>query len=233
MQGKIAIIKYISQKITISILHLFRYFIYQDNVLGLLFMTVEYITGKTLYEIDVLCLSDELRLHLLNQLADIYIQLYHQQFDHIRAFILDGNNENFIVQASCFEQATIEREDRYYNPEKRYKYTLSIAQHLTTNLLPKKMFIAYTLLKPCYLGNVYWNLLDQAYYGEDSSKRVKNFFKLPLQKPLVEELQKKISKFEAFKQELEAAGLEPIAPELAKLKKQDLPSVKHEPAALQ
>ncbi|QVM10733.1 hypothetical protein D8B26_005386 [Coccidioides posadasii str. Silveira] len=110
MRGEIATMKYISQKTTIPIPHLFGYSIHRDNVLGLPFMAVEYIAGKTLHGIDVPRLSDELRLHLLDQLADVYIQLYRQQFDHVGALTLDGDDEKWVFEHN--RPLTIELNDQ-------------------------------------------------------------------------------------------------------------------------
>ncbi|EEQ91569.2 uncharacterized protein BDCG_06689 [Blastomyces dermatitidis ER-3] len=363
MRGEIATMKYIAERTTIPIPHLFGYSINRDNILGLPFLALEHITGKTLHGTDVPRLSDELQSHLFNQLAEIYLQLYQQQFDHIGAFTLDSNDENWIfehnrpltielndqelsgmqgseimppkrtysstidyvftilklifndfhrgkdsvfneedarnylygifasqgivmewvkhkdnhgpfilmhgdlrpsnifvdndlnivsiidwewshtiplqmflppswitgqelpaatkrpytfafqVYVSRFEQAVMEREDTHYNPGQKIKYILPIVMRLSENLLSRNMFIAYALLKPCYFGNVYWNLLDEEYYGKDKKQRVETFFNLNLRKPQVEALQKTMSELKDFKKELALAGLEPIEPD--------------------
>ncbi|KAL2370348.1 hypothetical protein RJ035_002627 [Blastomyces gilchristii] len=360
MRGEIATMKYIAERTTIPIPRVFAYSINRDNILGLPFLALEHITGKTLHGTDVPRLSDELQSHLFNQLAEIYLQLYQQQFDHIGALTLDSNDENWIfeqnrpltielndqelsgmkgseimplkrtysstidyvftilklifndfhrgkdsvfneedarnylygifasqgivmewvkhkdnhgpfilmhgdlrppnifvdndlnivsiidwewshtippqmflppswitgqelpaatkkpydfaftVYVSRFQRAAMAREDTFYNPGKKIKYILPMVMRLSENLLWGNMFIAYALLKPCYFGNVYWNLLDQEFYGEDSKQRVENFFNLNLRKPQVEALKKTMSELEAFKEELALAGLEPI-----------------------
>ncbi|OAT09499.1 hypothetical protein BDBG_17236 [Blastomyces gilchristii SLH14081] len=71
---------------------------------------LEHITGKTLHGTDVPRLSDELQSHLFNQLAEIYLQLYQQQFDHIGAFTLNSNDENWIFEHN--QPLTIELNDQ-------------------------------------------------------------------------------------------------------------------------
>ncbi|EER37404.1 conserved hypothetical protein [Histoplasma capsulatum H143] len=362
MRGEIATMKYIAEKTTIPIPRLVEYSINRDNILGLPFMAVEYITGKTLYETDVPRLPEELKSHLFGQLADVYIQLYRQQFDHVGALTLDSNDENWVFehnrpltielndQELCgmksseiipahrtynstidytyailklvfndfyhgkdsvfdeedarnylyaifasqgivmdwvdqrdnhgpfilmhgdfrppnifvdddlniisiidwewshtvppqmfvppswitgqelpaatktpfdlpfsfyvfqFQIASREREDKCHNPDKKLKFILPLVRLWSRYLRSDTMFVAYALLKPCYFGNVYWNLLDKMYYGENSGKRVKSFFDLSLRKKQEEKLQQVLSNLEAFKKELALAGLEPIEP---------------------
>ncbi|OAT09498.1 hypothetical protein BDBG_17235 [Blastomyces gilchristii SLH14081] len=119
----------------------------------------------------------------------------------------------FQVYVSRFEQAVMKREDTHYNPGQKIKYILSIVMRLSENLLSRNMFIAYALLKPCYFGNVYWNLLDEEYYGKDKKQRVETFFNLNLRKLQVEALQKTMSELKDFKKELALAGLELIEPD--------------------
>ncbi|EAS34713.3 uncharacterized protein CIMG_00067 [Coccidioides immitis RS] len=362
MRGEIATMKYIAEKTTIPVPRLFEYSINRDNVLNLPFMALEYITGKALHGTDVPCLPDELKSHLFDQLADVYIQLYRQQFDHVGALTLDSNDENwvfehnrpltielndqelsgmksseiipahqtynstidyayavlklifndfyrgkdsvfdkkdarnylygifasqgivmewvdpkdnhgpfilmhgdlrppnifvdadlniisvidwewshtvppqmfvppswitgqelpaatkkpydfaFTVYISQFQRAAKEREDKHYNPDNKLKFILPLVKLWSKHLMSDTVFIAYALLKSCYFGNVYWNLLDDMYYGEDSDKRVEGFFKLCLRKQQEEELQRVLSDLEAFQKELALAGLDPIEP---------------------
>ncbi|OJD13730.1 hypothetical protein AJ78_05842 [Emergomyces pasteurianus Ep9510] len=365
MRGEIATMKYIAEKTTIPIPRLFDYSINRDNVLGLPFMALEYITGRTLHGTEVPRLPDELKSHLFDQLADVYIQLYRQQFDHVGALTLDSNNKNWVFEhnrpltielndqelsgmksseiipahqtynstidyanavlklvfndfyrgkdsvfdekdarnylygifasqgivmewvdqkdnhgpfilmhgdlrppnvfvddnlniisvidwewshtvppqmfvppswitgqelpaatkSPChlgftvdiyqFQRAARERENKHYNPEKKLKFNLPLvklwSRHLRSETM-YTMFIAYALLKPCYFGNVYWNLLDRDFYGGDSNTRVETFFKLRLRKAQVDALQKTMSELETFKKEIVMAGLEPIEP---------------------
>ncbi|EEP78302.1 predicted protein [Uncinocarpus reesii 1704] len=359
MRGEIATMKYIAEKTTIPIPHLFKYSINRDNILNLPFMALEYIAGKTLHGIDVPCLPDELKSHLFDQLADVYIQLYHQQFDHVGALTLDSNDNwvfqhnrpltielndqelsgmksseiipahqtynstidyvyavlklifndfyhgkdsvfnkedarnylygifasqgivmewvdpkdnhgpfilmhgdlrppnvfvdadlniisiidwewshtvppqmfvppswitgqelpaatkkpydfAFTVYVSQFQRAAREWEDKHYNPDKKLKFILPLVKLWSKHLMSDTFFIAYALLKPCYFGNVYWNLLDNMYYGEDSDKRVESFFKL--RKKQEEELQRVLSNLEDFEKELALEGLDPLKP---------------------
>ncbi|EEQ85990.1 uncharacterized protein BDCG_09259 [Blastomyces dermatitidis ER-3] len=97
MRGEIATMKYIAEKTTIPIPRLHGYSIHgDDNVLGLPFMLMEYTEGKTLAGVVLPDLEKSTREHLYTQLADVYIQLYHQQFDRIGALTLDENDENWI-----------------------------------------------------------------------------------------------------------------------------------------
>ncbi|OJD24077.1 hypothetical protein ACJ73_04565 [Blastomyces percursus] len=388
MRGEIATMKYIAEKTTTPIPHLIRYSINRDNIIGLPFMAVEYIAGKTLHGTDVPRLPEGLKSHLFDQLADVYIQLYRQQFDRVGALTLDSNDENwvfehnrpltievndqevsgmkssdiipahqtynstvdyayailklifndfyhgkdsvfnekdarnylygmfasqgivmewvdrkanhgpfilmhgdfrppnifvdenlnitsiidwewshtvppqmfvppswitgqelpaatekpydfeFTVYVSQFQLAAREREDKYYNPDKKLKFVLPLVKLWNNHLMSDTMFIASALLKPCYFGNVYWNLLDHMYYGYDSGKRVENFFKLHLRRPQEKELQRVLSDLEIFKEKLSLAGLEPIEPlqhsilDLAKGKDLDASSQSSEDTAI-
>ncbi|KAL2366033.1 hypothetical protein RJZ56_001037 [Blastomyces dermatitidis] len=97
MRSEIATMKYIAEKTTIPIPHLHGYSINSDdNILGLPFMLMEYIEGKTLAGVVLQDLEKRTREHFYTQLADIYIQLYHQQFDQIGALTLDEHDEDWV-----------------------------------------------------------------------------------------------------------------------------------------
>lgn len=81
--------RYITEKTTIPIPRLCGYSVDRDNVIGLPFMLVEYVEGRTLFGVSLQELERDKRDHLYSQLADIYIQLYQQQFDHIGALTID------------------------------------------------------------------------------------------------------------------------------------------------
>ncbi|EEP80947.1 predicted protein [Uncinocarpus reesii 1704] len=343
--------KYIAEKTTIPIPRIFGYTITRDNLLGLPFLALEYITGKTLHGTDVPRLSKELRSHLFGQLSEIYIQLYRQQFSQIGALTLDSNDENstvdyaytvlklvfndfyrgkdsvsgekdawnylygifasqgivmewvdqaynhgpFILMHGDLRPPNIfvdenlnivsvidwewshtvpsqmflppswitgqellnatkwpdhlafksdvfqfwadarEWEDRHHNPDKKISALLPLTTLWTELLLSDTVFIAYALLKPCYLGNVYWNLLDNTYYGNNPDKRVESFFELKLRRPQEKELQRVLSDLETFRKDLALVGLdpeflEPPTPQPAKPNESDIPSKDSGPA---
>lgn len=90
--------RYIAENTTIPIPRLFGYSINRDNILNLPYIAMEYITGKTLHETRMSELSDELRTHLFDQLAEIYIRLHRQQFDCVGALVLDSNDKNWVFE---------------------------------------------------------------------------------------------------------------------------------------
>ncbi|OAX80849.1 hypothetical protein ACJ72_04811 [Emergomyces africanus] len=97
LRSEIATMKYIAEKTTIPIPHLHGYSITGDNtVLGLPFMLLEYVEGKTLAGVVLHKLEKSTREYFYFQLAGIYLQLYHQQFDRIGALTLDENDENWV-----------------------------------------------------------------------------------------------------------------------------------------
>ncbi|EGD97990.1 serine/threonine protein kinase [Trichophyton tonsurans CBS 112818] len=116
------------------------------------------------------------------------------------------------VCVSRFQRAAREQEHQHYNPDKKLKFFLPLVKLWNRHLKSEKLFIAYALLQPCYLGNVYWNLLDNIYHGTDGGERVDSFYKLKVRKRQEEELQRVLSDLEAYKKELALAGLEPIQP---------------------
>ncbi|KAM5494937.1 hypothetical protein MaudMau93_000235 [Microsporum audouinii] len=359
MRGEIATMKYIAEKTTIPIPRIFGYSIKQDSLLGFPFLAMEYIAGKTLHGTMVPDLAEELRLHLFDQLADIYIQLHGQQFNHVGALTLDSNDEKWVFQHNrplsielndqelsgmksskiipphqtyystvdyayailklvfndfylgrdsvsseedaryylygifasqeivmewvdqksnhgpfilmhgdlrppnifvddnlniisvidwewshtvppqmflppswitghelptatkrphsfffttdvfLFGLTASKRENKHYNPDKKPEVFLPLTMLWNKHLTSDRMYVAYALLKPCYLGNVYWNYLDKRYCGEDSDKRVEKFFQLQLRNLQVGDVRKVLSNLEAFRKELALAGLEP------------------------
>ncbi|PGG95922.1 hypothetical protein AJ79_09810 [Helicocarpus griseus UAMH5409] len=96
LRGEIATMMYIAEKITIPIPRLHGYSVKRDNILGLPFILVEYVEGKPLSSTRFERLDESKTKHIHFQLADIYIQLFHQQFDEIGALTLDENNEHWV-----------------------------------------------------------------------------------------------------------------------------------------
>ncbi|EGE04991.1 hypothetical protein TEQG_03835 [Trichophyton equinum CBS 127.97] len=360
LRSEIATMKFIAEKTTIPIPRLYHYSINRDNILGLPFMALEYITGNLVHGPYTSNVSEEMRDHLFTQLADIYLQLHCHHFDRIGALTLDSNDENWVFEhnrplsielndqelsglksseiipthrtysstidyaysvlklvfndfyhgkdsvfnetdarnylygifasqgivmewvdekdnhgpfflmhgdlrttnifvdddlniisvidwewshtvpsqmfippswisrrelpaatrtpynlvfegyVSQFQRATTQREDQHYNPDKKLDLFLPLTKLWNRHLKPDKMYVAYALLKPCYFGNVYWNVLDKMYYSTDSGERVDGFYKLKVRKRQEKELQRVLSDLEAFQKELTLAGLEPI-----------------------
>ncbi|PGH05240.1 hypothetical protein AJ79_06851 [Helicocarpus griseus UAMH5409] len=98
MRGEIATMKYIAEKTTIPIPRLYGYSVRNDSILGLPFMLVEYIEGKTLFNTVLQDLEHDTREHLYDQLGNVYIQLYQQQFPRVGALTLDKDDKDWIFE---------------------------------------------------------------------------------------------------------------------------------------
>ncbi|PGH12394.1 hypothetical protein AJ79_04342 [Helicocarpus griseus UAMH5409] len=102
MRSEIGTMKYIAEKTTIPIPRLHGYSVTCDNILGLPFMLVEYIEGRSFRDATLEdCDSDERKIKRLStQLASIYFQLSLQQFDRIGAFTLDENDDHWVFNSN-------------------------------------------------------------------------------------------------------------------------------------
>ncbi|PGH10976.1 hypothetical protein AJ79_05127 [Helicocarpus griseus UAMH5409] len=100
LRGEIATMKYIAEKTTIPIPRLHGYSVTQNNILGLPFMLVEYIEAKPLQGTPLQKLDESKKTHLYSQLANIYVQLFHQLFDRIGALTLDENDGKRIFSSN-------------------------------------------------------------------------------------------------------------------------------------
>ncbi|EAS29483.3 uncharacterized protein CIMG_13252 [Coccidioides immitis RS] len=85
LRGEIATMKFIVEKTTIPIPCLHGYLIKQDNPLGLPFMLLDYVEGRSLFTVDICKLPDREWCEFFSKLGDIYIQLFQHQFDWIGA----------------------------------------------------------------------------------------------------------------------------------------------------
>lgn len=59
-------------------------------------MLLEYIKGNTLFGVKISELELSKKEHLYSQLANIYIQLHHQQFDQVGMLTLDENDKHWV-----------------------------------------------------------------------------------------------------------------------------------------
>lgn len=69
-----------------------------SNILGLPFMLMKYIKGKTLFDISIQDLEYDKRDYLYAQIGNIYIQLCQQQFPRIGTLTLDKNDKHWIFE---------------------------------------------------------------------------------------------------------------------------------------
>lgn len=95
--------------------------------------------------------------------------------------------------------------------EKRL-YRLPLKQLPLTNLWKQhkieSLLIAHGLLKPHYFGNIYYDVLDQRYYGENADERMETFFNLKIRQKEQHVLKQKVLEFEEFERERLELGVE-------------------------
>lgn len=98
MRSEIATMKYISEKTSIPIPRVYGYSITNNNSLGLPFLLLGYIEGKTLHSVGMKNLTTEQQEHLYEQLSRIYLELFQQQFDRIGALTLGEDDEHWVFK---------------------------------------------------------------------------------------------------------------------------------------
>ncbi|EQL34180.1 hypothetical protein, variant [Blastomyces dermatitidis ATCC 26199] len=96
LRSEIATMKFVTENTTIPIPHLHGYSIKRNNSLGLPFMLLSYVEGKSLFTVEVRKLSDRERRQFFTKLGDIYIQLFQHQFDRIGALTLDADDVHWV-----------------------------------------------------------------------------------------------------------------------------------------
>ncbi|QSS63955.1 hypothetical protein I7I51_01016, partial [Histoplasma capsulatum] len=96
IRGEIATMKFIAEKTTIPIPKLHGYSVNSNNQLGLPFLLLEFIEGKSLFTVKFRELPRPQRCELFSKLGDIYIQLFQHKFDRIGALTLDSKDENWV-----------------------------------------------------------------------------------------------------------------------------------------
>ncbi|WEW61693.1 hypothetical protein PRK78_007185 [Emydomyces testavorans] len=363
MRSEIATMKYVAEKTTIPIPHVYGYSITTDNILGLPFLLIDYIEGNTLYSTNIRALERTQRNHLYAQIGDVYIQLYRQQFDRVGALTLDehGNwifannrpltidiNEQevsgldfccylppdhtfnstidyvymimrlifndfyrgrdciinqddaqwylysiytlqsilmewvhpqynhgpfvlmhgdlrppnivvdddlnivsildwewshtvpvqmfvppswltnqgilqiskdistigYLAAVYSFIRRTTDQENTFHNPNKLLLKDLPLAALWRPMSEFEEFIIPLGLLAPHCLGNIYWDALDHCYHGQNSKERVQAFFKLDIQAPDRQAVEKKMQEFESFEKERQDLGIErrPLMP---------------------
>ncbi|EEP81030.1 predicted protein [Uncinocarpus reesii 1704] len=97
MRSEITTMKYISEKIKIPVPRIYGYSMQGNNILGLPFLLLEYIEGKSLLTIRLNQLSIDEQEHLYPQLSERYLELSQQQkSDRIGALTLDQNDDKWV-----------------------------------------------------------------------------------------------------------------------------------------
>ncbi|WEW56652.1 hypothetical protein PRK78_002100 [Emydomyces testavorans] len=108
---------------------------------------------------------------------------------------------NFIRQVEYQENA-------FHNPKRLLMKDLPLTALWRSLSDIKDFLIPLGLLMPHCFGNVYWDVLDHQYYGQNSEERVQAFFQLDFRKPQLQAVKKKVLDFECFERERQALGIE-------------------------
>ncbi|EER24264.1 hypothetical protein CPC735_056340 [Coccidioides posadasii C735 delta SOWgp] len=96
LRGEIATMKFLCERTAIPLPRLHGYSITHDNPLGLPFMLLGYVEGKSLFNLEVHNLPAPKMQKLFGNLGEIYLQLFQHKFDRIGALTLDERDENWI-----------------------------------------------------------------------------------------------------------------------------------------
>jgi Phosphotransferase enzyme family len=80
--------RYVAEKTTIPIPKVHAYSFLKESPIGMAFVIMDYVEGRTLFDIGILNLSPEQKNGVYEQLADISIQLRQQEFFKIGALAL-------------------------------------------------------------------------------------------------------------------------------------------------
>ena len=83
--------RYLAERTTIPLPRIYGYGFGGNYPTGLPFLILEYVDGHRLHDMGYATLDHAQKKHLYTQLADIFLQLRQQEFDHIGALTLDDN----------------------------------------------------------------------------------------------------------------------------------------------
>ncbi|KKZ68114.1 hypothetical protein EMCG_06224 [[Emmonsia] crescens] len=96
LRSEIATMKFVAEKTTIPTPCLHGYSLKHDNILGLPFILLDYVEGKSLFNVEVHKLPASDMRQLFGRLGEIYLQLFQHKFNRIGALTLDEKDENWI-----------------------------------------------------------------------------------------------------------------------------------------